>query len=77
MYSCISLTTVRAIIIQKSCSKRSRSQDTLIRKSTTHLDGLPILTPHMKLPTIVVFNMYNSYNDFGLKSLKVLAVALP
>jgi hypothetical protein len=31
----------------------------------------------MKLPTIVVFNMYNSYNDFGLESLKVLAVALP
>ena len=34
----------------------------------------------MKLPTIVVFNIYNSYNDFGLESLKVysrgLAVAL-
>ena len=30
----------------------------------------------MKLPTIVVFNMYNSYNDFGLESLEVLAVAL-
>ena len=37
----ISLTTIWANTIQKSCSKRSRSQDTLNRKSTTCLDGLP------------------------------------
>ena len=65
----ISFTTVRAVIIQKSCGKRSRRQDTSIRKSTTHLDGLlnKLLTWGSLLYIVVFDNVY-IYISFDPKS---------